>query len=207
MFEGCGGCCLGLIVIVLLCCALAVCGVIYVATSGPVPPLSDHFKPIQAEAQAFEAALQNAANQAATGSWDNGAFYITFTERQMSSWLALEGEQFAQDHDRRFPFENVQVKLDGGKMIFYGELGQSRIKLPLRVTIKPAIDSDGQLELKVESADFGGLQLPGVLLQEITRVLEDALTQPVDDLGRSYTLFKETLVVDDGTFAVQGRAY
>ncbi|MBI5959827.1 MAG: hypothetical protein HY866_13890, partial [Chloroflexi bacterium] len=204
MIEGCGGCCLSLILIPLLCLAIVACGVIYVYTNGPEPPLSDRFKASSAEAQAFDTAIQNAANQITTGSFDGGGFVIQFDQRQMSSWLTLEGQDFAEDHDRSFPFENVQVKLDGGKMIFYGELARYRLNLPLRVTIKPDIDKDGKLKLKVESADFGGLNLPGVLLKEITRVLEDALMQPIDDLGYSYTLFEQTLVIEDGVFSMQG---
>src|SRR5512145_2884839 len=132
MIEGCGGCCLSLILIPLLCLAIVACGVIYVYTNGPEPPLSDRFKASSTDAQAFDAELQRAASQATSG-W----FYMQFTERQLSSWLALKGQDFAEEHDRSFPFEKVQVKLDGGKMIFYGELARYSINLPLRVTIKP----------------------------------------------------------------------
>jgi len=204
MFEGCSGCCIGLILIPLLCCALVGCAVIYVYSEGPEPPLSGTFKPQQAEAQAFQTAIDNAGNMAASQGW----FYLQFGQRDLSSWLALKGEDFAAEHDRRFPFKNVQVKLDGGEMIFYGELSRSRLKLPVRVVMKPGVDKQGQFDLKIDSVDFGGLSLPGFILDSVTNVLEEALMQPVQDKldqsGRSYSLYGPSMSVDNGTFAIQG---
>lgn len=201
MFEGCGGCCLALILIPVLCCVMVACGVIYVYNNGPEPPLKN-FKPKQADAQAFDAEIQRATAQAASG-W----FYVNLTEQQMSSWLALKGENFAHTQNQKFPFKNVQVKLDNGKMIFYGELSRYSLKLPLRMTIKPGVDSKGKLSLKIETVDFGGLSVPGVLLKSVTRTLEDALVQPIEASGHTYSLFAPTLVVANGVFQVQGQGY
>jgi hypothetical protein len=206
MFEGCGGCCLGLLLIPLLCCALVGCAVIYVYTEGPEPPLSGNFKPQQAEAQSFQTAIDNAATMAGNQGW----FYIQFNQRELSSWLALKGEDFAKEHDRSFPFKNVQVELADDKMTFYGELSRYRLKLPLRVVIKPGVDKQGQLDLKIDSVDFGGLRLPGFILDSVTNVLEDALMQPLkdrlDQTGRSYTLYEPSLNVSNGAFGIQGTA-
>lgn len=204
MFEGCSGCCLGLILIPLLCCVLVGCAVIYVYSEGPEPPLSGNFKPQLAEAQTFQNVIDSAANQAVTQNW----FVIQFNQRELSSWLALRGEDFAQEQDRSFPFENVQVKLEDGDMTFYGELSRYRLTLPLQVVIKPGVDKQGQLDLKIDSVDFGGLSLPGFILDGVTNVLEDALMQPLQDqldqTGRSYALYEGSLSVDNGSFAVQG---
>jgi hypothetical protein len=203
MFESCGGCCVALVVIPLLCCAMVVCGLIYVASTAPDPPLSDEFNANPAEAAAFDGQV----NQAAYDAGYSSGFTLTFTERQISSWLALEGEAFADDHDISFPFDNVQMGLEDGEMTFYGELGTGRVKIPLEVVIKPEVDRVYHLNLNVESVKFLGLKLPGALVDSVTSQLEKKVIQPIEDAGTDYVLDPNSLRIEDGTFWVQGQVF
>jgi hypothetical protein len=202
MFESCGGCCVALVVIPLLCCALVVCGLIYVASTAPDPPLSDNFKANPAEAAAFDGQINLARNNAASGL---GGFTLTFTERQISSWLALQGETFADEHDISFPFDNVQMGLEDGEMTFYGEVGTGRAKIPLEVVIKPEVDRANHLDLNVESVKFLGLKLPGALVDSVINQLEEKVIQPIEDVGTDYVLDPFSLSIRDGVFSVNGQ--
>jgi len=202
MFEGCGGCCLALILIPVLCCVMVACGVIYVYSNAPDAPLSDRFKPSVAEAQAFDAEISRATTQARTSG--SGWFVLQFTERELSSWMALEGEQYAEENGHSFPFEDVQVGLDDGEMTFYGELEQSHLTLPVKVVIKPGVDGSGHFEFDITSVDVGGLSAPGFVLNSLSDQFADVLAKPFEDLPGNYTLYEQTLVIQDGTFAVQG---
>ena len=200
MLEGCKGCCAGAILIPLLCCAFAACSVVYVNTQGPDAPLSK-FSANITDAQTFENELDRAGNQASSEGW----FVLNFNEQQLSSWMALEGEAFADEHGHSFPFEDVQVGLDDGQFTFYGELQQGVIKLPVEVVIEPQFDSSGHLELDIVSANLGGLSLPDFVLENVQDQFEDLLTEPFDDLATDYFFFAESLDIEDGVFVVQGQ--
>jgi hypothetical protein len=187
----CGGCCFGLAVILLLCC---------VSTEGPEPPLTDSFKPSAAEAQAFQAEIDRATSQARSQNW----FWFQFTERQIASWMALEGKDYANEHSHNFPFENVQVALGDGQITFYGEIQRLGLALPLMTVIEPAINSSGEMTFEIKSVDIGGVTLPDAVLRTISRQFEDVLVQPFNDLPGTPFFYQGSLSIQNGMFVVQG---
>ena len=196
----CGGCCFGLTLILIVCCVVVGGTAYLVSTQGPQPPLSDNFKPSYPDAQAFQVAINNATSLAGSQGW----FYLTFNQQQMSSWMALNGADFAAQHGHDFPFKNVQVKLDDGAMTFYGELGRSRLTIPLEATVTPKIDSAGKMTLDITSLNLGGLKVPDAVLSSIRTQFEDVLLQPFDNLPGTPFFYRESLNITGGTFNVQG---
>jgi hypothetical protein len=196
----CGGCCFGLTMILIVCCVVVGGTAYYVSTQGPQPPLSDNFKPSYTDAQQFQAAIDSATSLARSQGW----FYLQFTERQMASWMALNGADFAAQHGHDFPFKNVQVKLDDSVMIFYGELGRSRLSIPLEATVKPEIDGAGKMTLDVTSLNVGGIRMPDALLRSIHTQFEDVLLQPFDNLPGTPYFYQGSLNISGGVFVVQG---
>ena len=200
MFESCGGCCLALVLIPLLCIGAIVLGVYYVNTQGPDAPLSDRFRASPAEAQALDNEIARATNDARSMRW----FALSFTERQLSSWLALEGQDFAEAQGHSLPFRNMQVGLDDGQMTFYGEIEQVGLAVPLAVVIEPKANRDNQIELDIVSANVGGLRVPDFVLENVQAQLTDRLIKPFDELPGSYFIYPESLSIQDGVFVVQG---
>jgi hypothetical protein len=199
----CGGCCFSLTLILIVCCVVVGGTAYYVSTQGPQPPLSDNFKPSYADAQAFQSAMDNATAMASNRS-NGGWFYLTFTERQMASWMALNGEDFAAQHGHDFPFKNVQVKLDNGVMTFYGELGRSLLTIPLKATVRPQIDNTAKLTLDITEVNVGGLRVPDAILSSISSQFEDVLLQPFSDLPGTPFFYQGSLSISGGLFSVQG---
>jgi hypothetical protein len=200
MFESCGGCCAALVLIPLLCCALVVGAVIYINANAPDPPLSENFTASQTEAQQFDAEIDRAVTRAR----NEGVFDLFFSERQLSSWMALEGPELADQYGHAFPFENVQIALDDGEMVFYGEIDRYRLTIPVEVVIEPRINRENKLEFEITSADFGGVALPDFVLSNITGQINDALITPISDLPGDYYIFEQSIMVEDGQFLVQG---
>jgi hypothetical protein len=196
----CGGCCFGLTLILIVCCVVVGGTAYVVSTQGPQPPLSNNFKPNAADAQAFQAALDNATSMANSGGW----FYLQFTEQQMSSWMAINGADFAAEHGHNFPFKNVQVKLDNGEMTFYGELGRSLLTFPLKATVQPKIDSAGNMTLDITEVNVGGVRMPDAILSTISTQFQDVLLQPFNDLPGTPYFYQQSLVISGGTFSIQG---
>jgi uncharacterized protein YpmS len=190
MFEGCRACLILIVLIPLACCLLIVCGIVYVMTSAPEPPIADKFTPQESEAQAFETQINNAK-------YANGYFTVSFNERQISSWLALKSDLLSDQSGERFPLENIQVGLDGGKVTVYAEIKSGSLKFPLEVVITPETDSKGQLSFHIDEAHLGGLSLPKAILNRLTVELDKALKEPFDEVG-NYA--NAQLSVEDGQF-------
>lgn len=201
MFEGCGGCCLALILIPLLCCGLVAGAVAYTTINAPDPPIRGSYQASQADAQALDAEVARAASMAATQGW----FWTAFTQDQFSAWLSLEGQDFADSQDRRFPFEDVQVGFNGGLMRFYGKFTQSGVKIPLLVEVRPGVDGNGKLKMDIESASMGGVDLPDFALGAVADQLEAVVNRPFEALNGQYFLNAATLTVDNGRFEIQGQ--
>lgn len=201
MFESCGGCCLVVILIPLLCCVLVAGVAYYVYNYAPEEPVSGSFKATQAEAQAFQTMLDNAQATARSQGW----FWMKFTERQMSSWMALEGESFADEHGHIFPFSNMQVGLDDGLMTFYGELDTSVIEFPVEVEIEPRVSATGDVEFDIASVNLGGITAPDFVTTVVSAQFEDVLVKPLQDISGRVIFYQQTLRVDNGEFEVQGR--
>ena len=200
MFESCGGCCLAVVLIPLLCIGAIVLGVYYIDAHGPDAPLSKNFKANAVEAQALENEITRATNDARSMRW----FAMSFTERQLSSWLAIEGQDFAEAQGHSLPFENMQVGLDEGQMTFFGEIEQVGLTIPLEVVIEPQADDQNQIELDIVSADVGGLKVPDFVLKNVQEQLIDRLIKPFEDLPGTYFIYPESLMIQDGVFVVQG---
>lgn len=200
MFESCGGCCLSLILIPLLCLGLTACAVIYLVTLDVDTPLPANFQPSYVEAQQFDAAIKAAVNQAQAG----GGWELSFTEQQVSSWMALRGADFADEHGHAFPFDKVQVGLDDGAMTFYAELETRFVSVPLQVVITPKVTPTGQLDFEISEVRVADVGAPDFVVQSVKAQFEEALTQPLEDLPGNYFIYPQSLVVDNGDFRVQG---
>lgn len=197
--EGCRGCCWAVVLIPLLCITFTACAWIYISTNQGDPPLGD-FEVNRQQADAFDQEVRRATNQAAAG----GFFTFRVFEEQISSWAALEAEEFVSGLGYDFPFENAQIALDPGRMTFYGELIQSGIALPLEVVIVPGIDADGHLDLDIDEASLIGLQLPDWAIRSVTDEIERGLLNSIEDLPGDYQLYD--VRVTDETFDMQGVA-
>ncbi len=203
MLHGCGGCCFLVVLIVALCCVGVVAGAIYVSTNAPDAPLSANFVPSAAQAQAFQSVLDTAKANAAQQNW----FWLRFDQNQLSSWMALQGESFAEEHGNTFPFTDVQIAIDDGAFLFYAKLqypDYETLSLPLEVKIEPQIDSAGVFGFDIVTVDVGGFKLPDFVITTVEDQFEALLVQPFEELGQTVIFYPETLSADNGVFEVQG---
>jgi len=165
------------------------------------PPVSADFSAKTDDAQTFDQLLDHAKWQALT----HNTFILTFNEEQISSWMSLEGKNYADRHGYSFPFQNIQVGLDDGRMTFYGEASVSDLTLPMQVVIKPGINDNGHLVFDVESAQLGQLGVPEFLLKSVRRQIDELLTKPFRDIGGDFYIVPGSLSIQDDVFSVQGQ--
>lgn len=196
MFEGCSGCCLTIVLVPLLCICLAACGVIYVTTSAPEPPVAATFVPNPIAATNLEQKIE--VLKLSSG----GQFSLEFNELEISSWVALEGLEVIGVGDGTLPLENAQVGLDDGEMSFYGVVTDLGVDVPIKLAMKPSVDPSGHLVLDITEANVGGVGLPDVVLKHVINEFDDLLVKPLDELRGSYQITE--LRIDNGNFVMRG---
>src|SRR5258706_4606006 len=90
--------------------------------SNPQAPMPS-LVPSQNDAAAFEQNFQQAIAQAST----TKQFNVTINQQQLSSWLSLRAQGFAQQKGYEWPLKNVQAGLDNGKITLYGIITQKDV--------------------------------------------------------------------------------
>ena len=157
--------------------------------TNPQPPIPS-LTPSTGDADAFESNFQQAVNQAS----QTGIFNVTITQQQLSSWLALRAQGFAQQHGYEWPFKNVQAGLDNGKIILYGVIVQPNVpETPAQVIFTPSIDGNGQLAVKIESGQVGIVGMPSDVLNKLTDTIRNILTGQLAQIQGRYRLTNLTI--------------
>lgn len=95
---------------------------------------------------------------------------ITVNEQQVTSYLS---QKLAEQPDA--PFNNPQVILRDGRVEIYGTAGNNFVSANVKMVVKPMIDSQGQPNVELESANFGPIPIPSSLADYLTGLLTRAI--------------------------------
>ncbi|NDJ74888.1 MAG: hypothetical protein GYB65_01400 [Chloroflexi bacterium] len=188
-YRECRGCCISLALIPLACLVVMVGVLLYLRSNAPDPPVTDEFRASQVEAEAFQNAVDTAGE---IGIDPPRRYELEFNEREFSSWLTLESNEFAEDSDSSFPFSNIQVGLRDDQMTFYAEMDRYGLDLPIEVVVEPQTrrssdTNSGEerqvLEFDIEEVHISGLSVPKAILNIVTDQVNDGLLEAFNDLG------------------------
>lgn len=193
MSKNCQGCCAFLFLLPVLLC---VCGIGFVAIvylGAPDPPISADFEPDRASADSLDQRLRNVRNTGGT---------VSFTQEELSSWIALEGEQYAAQNDQTLPFENIQVGLDDNQITLYAEASRYGTDLPVQIVMTPFIDTQGHLDIIIDEATLGSITVPQSMVDRANDELREMILEPFQTLEQYFRIYSITL--DNGVAMVQG---
>jgi hypothetical protein len=167
--------------------------------SNPQPPIPS-LVASDADANAFEQNFQQAVNQGV----QNGTFTASVTQQQLSSWLLLRAGDFARQNNQEWPLKNVQAGLNDGKITLYGVIVKEGVpETPAQVIFTPSIDGNGELAVKIDSAQVGVVGVPNSVLDDLTKTLKDTLTAQLGQIKGKYKL--TTLTIANGSLTIGGQ--
>jgi hypothetical protein len=167
--------------------------------SNPQPPIPS-LVASDADANAFEQNFQQAVNQGV----QTGTFSASITQQQLSSWLILRAANFARQNGQEWPLKNVQAGLSNGKITLYGVIVKEGVpETPAQVIFTPSIDTNGELAVKIDSAQIGVVGVPNSVLDELTKTLKDTLTGQLNQIKGKYKL--TNLSISNGTLTIAGQ--
>lgn len=150
--------------------------------------------PVSTEAvETLEGNLDAAATEVAASE----EVSIVVTEEQLTSLVAFELAAMDQP-----PVTDPQIFLRNGQIEAHGNLEQSGISAPLKMTATVSVNDQGKLEYQIVDATVGPLPLPDAIKDQLTGQLDQAVNQLTPET--SGVVF-EDVVIGDGVMTITGR--
>lgn len=141
--------------------------------------------------------LQSNLSTAVTELGANGSTTLTITEEQLTSYLAV-----AVLNQKDVQVSNVQVRLQNGQMEMTGKATLSVISAPASLIFSPYVEQE-QLKVKVQSANFGGIDVPDNVLQQITQTINDNINSMLVVDGTSIKV--SSVSIANGAMTITGK--
>jgi uncharacterized protein YpmS len=159
------------------------------ATPTPRPTLI----PVSTEAAGE---LEDVWATAVAGSKD-GQVSVVMTEQQLTSLIAIK---LAENPDS--PIQDPQVLLRDGKMTLTANAAFKGVKAPVEIILSAAPDAEGVLKVTIEEAKFGGLPMPGALLESVSASINELVSGQLGSQGTGVRITAVTIA--DGQMVLTG---
>jgi hypothetical protein len=143
-----------------------------------------------------EASIEKAWADAAAFSAE-GTVTVVFNEAQMTAYLQRKLDVRPDNN-----FHTAQVYLRDGRIKVYGVLTAGSVSASAIIILRPDVTPQGKIDLVMEQAQVGPLDLPTGLLTAISDVLTEVFTGSIGSLATGFQV-KEVLV-GDGQIAISG---
>ena len=184
---------LTILVITSLACTVFVGGPDY----SSLPPI-----PVSAEAAA---SIQDEIRRAVEAAAQTGVITVNLTEPQITSYLAarLQTDPSLQQSDKKPLITDPQVYLRDGQMQIYGKTQQGLFTANIGVIVSMGVDTNGQPQIDVVSADFGPFPAPEGLKDAITAMVREAYTGSLGPVATGLRI--ESISTANGVMTVTGR--
>jgi len=131
----------------------------------------------------------------------NGPFSVSFTEAELTSAMDQAIEQRSAQGDD-VPITDPRVVLKDGKIYLYTQLQMDVTQAGGLIMAVPAINENGLVELTIESAEFGPVDIDPTNLQTLADEIEKAINEPL--LASPFNIQLTQIVVANGEMTISG---
>lgn len=131
----------------------------------------------------------------------DGPFSVTFTEAELTSAMNQAVEQrSAQGAD--VPISDPRVVLKDGKLYIYAQLQMDVTEAGGLIITVPSINESGSVDVTIESAEFGPIDIDPTNLQNLAEEIEKAINEPL--LASPLNIRLTQIDVADGDMTISG---
>jgi hypothetical protein len=127
----------------------------------------------------------------------DGTVLVVFTEAELTAYIQ---QKLNTDPDNSF--HSAQVFLRDGRIKIYGILDTGLVSASVLIILRPEVTADNKINLILEQAQVGPLNLPGDLLSAVSDMLTEALTGQVGSPASGFQIVE--ILVGDGQIAIRG---
>jgi len=142
--------------------------------------------------------LQSSLETAVAAGAVSGQITLTFTEPQLTSYLYYKLQTQSQPL-----ITNPQVYLRDNQLQVYGTASKGDLEATAMIILSAGVDDQGQLKIKLISADFGPLPIPNGLMEIITATIQEAYTGALGPVATGFRL--QSVAIGDGTMTIVGQ--
>ena len=162
-----------------------------------LPPI-----PVSAEAAA---SIKDEIQRAVEAAADTGVITVNLTEPQITSYIAsrLQTDPSLQQSDKKPLITDPQVYLRDGQMQIYGKTQQGLFTANIGIIVNMGVDTNGQPQIDVASADFGPFPAPKGINEAITAMVKEAYTGSLGPVATGLRI--ESISIANGVMTVTGR--
>ncbi len=132
----------------------------------------------------------------------SGPFSVTFTEAELTSALDEGIRRYEAEAAEPLPIQNPQVVLQDGQIYLYAQLRLEVTQAAGLIVATPVISPAGLVDIQINSAEFGPIEVDPSLLEGLAAELEQAINAPIQASPSDISLTQ--VAVADGQMLVSG---
>jgi hypothetical protein len=134
--------------------------------------------------------------------WDSlsglgGEITLIVNESQLTAFIA---DRLSQQEDP--VLREPRVLLRDGEIRVHGTTDQGPFQASVLLVIEPTVDDQGELSLKVTSAELGPFPLPAFITDSLSALISEAFAGGIGSYATGVQL--TTIAIADGEMAVRG---
>jgi uncharacterized protein YpmS len=101
-------------------------------------------------------------------------------------------------------FSNLQVYLRDGQIQISADMDSQGISAPVRVVMEVSVDPIGRPQLSIISSSIGPFPVPGDLIDEVERLVNQAFREKIQSLAPNMHI--DQIVIDRGMMMIYGHS-
>lgn len=126
-----------------------------------------------------------------------GEFKLTVTEAQLTEYIQQE-----LDKQTDPILTDPRVVLRDGVVEIYGHAQSGIVSGNVHLVVEVTIDQQGDPQIKITSADLGGVPVPSALLNVFSNMIQESLTSNISSLATGFRLTE--IHIAEGVMVVKG---
>jgi hypothetical protein len=127
---------------------------------------------------------------------------VTFTESELTSALDEAIRRYQAETGETIPVQNPQIVLQNGQILLYTQLQLDVTQASGLVVATPAIGPDGLVDIQIDSAEFGPIDVDPAMLEGLAAELEQSINAPIQ--ASPFTITLSEITAAEGQLAVSG---
>jgi hypothetical protein len=131
----------------------------------------------------------------------SGPFSITFTEAELTSAMAEAIEQ-QEVQGEDIPISDPRVVLQDGKIYMYSQVQLDVTSVGGLIIAVPSIGSDGLVNIEIESAEFGPVDVDTSMMSNLASEIERAINEPI--IASPFNITLSQISAGGGQLTVDG---
>ncbi|MCC6904333.1 MAG: hypothetical protein IT326_00720 [Anaerolineae bacterium] len=131
-------------------------------------------------------------------------FSVTFTESELSAAINAAIDEAEASGLSPVPINSASVALRDGAIYIYAGAALGIVEANGVVVATPSIGANGMVDIALQSAEFGAVELDETLLTEIETSIEESINTPLTTSPFPITL--TGITIDQGSLTIGGQA-